>query len=108
MAKQCQDRLDKHWKSGEPVRVVIGLLSPAELQASSASGLKNRLTTFDNFRWVVYWNNYRFPESGNLRGSLKDFAALIDRIGANALDLTGAIDLIKFTIEQQAVNLGSN
>ena len=106
LLEQCRSRLESRWSQGEPVRVVIGLLSPAKLQyLKSTAQLSEILKTKAQFRWVICYPSRRFPEGGWLEGSLQDFAGCIDRIGVATVDLSPAIERIKIGLYYEAQQL---
>lgn len=109
LVKQCQERLNNQWANGAKVRLVVGLLSSAKIKAlANTSELKQVLSENNEFRWVLWQDNIRFPAEGWLQGDLRKFAGFIDRTGANAVDLTKAIERIKIALKNEAEALGRN
>ena len=111
LTEQCQARLKSNFKGDSPVRVVIGLLSPSELQElTQPNKLKSRLIATNRFRWALFQEGYRFPPPAQswLTGSLEEFASFVDRTGATGLNIDNIINEIKDFLRFQADRLGED
>lgn len=92
LEEQCEGRIGASWQDGRPVEAIIGVLSPDTLSTCREDQVKE-LVEAASFRYAAWLPNglagsYRFPVKGWLRGSVRDLAAFIDRIGADAVDTT--------------------
>ena len=90
LEEQCKTRLGRNWAdTGNPVRVTVAVLSPREqLDRIDDSTLEEALRAGDVvLRWCVWIGHdtpVRLPQAGWLDGSVRELAACIDRVGAEA------------------------
>ena len=90
LEQQCLKRLDTSWAdTGSPVRTAVALLSPREqLDRIDDTALPEALRTGAVvLRWSVligHGTPVRLPQTGWLDGSIRELAACIDRVGAEA------------------------
>ena len=109
LTKQCQERFNEKWENGTPVRLVIGLSSSTKIKTlQNTARLKQVLSDNNEFRWVLWQDSIRFPAKGWLQGNLQTFAGFLDRTGADAIDITDAIDRIKIAFKNETEALGRN
>lgn len=101
LGRQCEDRLKSRWRDGRPVRVVVGIISPANLVKT---GNLKQIHREQNFQWATWSNAFgRFPETGWLQGSILDLAGFVDRVGANSIDLDALIEQIRTVLKQASL-----
>ena len=91
LKKQCLKRLNTAWDdTGSPVRIAVGVLSPREqLDRFDDTSLEKALRMGTVvLRWSVWIGHgarsVRLPKLGWLNGSVRELAACIDRVGAEA------------------------
>ncbi|MXZ06590.1 MAG: hypothetical protein F4Y75_03625 [Acidimicrobiia bacterium] len=103
LENQIQERLDRKWADGSPVRVVVGLLSPVSLRDPARA-----ITEFsdDRFRWAVWFldgeDRVRFPKRGCLEGGVRDFRAFLDRVSTDAMDTSELTQSVREAISEAA------
>ena len=85
LTTQCEQRLERHWSNGRPVRAVVGVLTPARMATSA--DVATAIRAASDFRWAAWTaDDMRLPETGWLAGTAAELAGFIDRVGAEASD----------------------
>ncbi|MCQ3809389.1 MAG: hypothetical protein KTV68_02425 [Acidimicrobiia bacterium] len=101
LEQQCLGHFGTRWaKDDRAVRVVVGMRSPERLNDFSDEELAQGAFTEITFQWAMWSVNgegaqARFPESGWLEGRLAEFAAFVDRAGADGADAGPVAELLQ-------------
>ena len=63
LIKQCQERLERKWANGLPVRAVVGLRTPHRM--ASVGDVAEAIESATDFQWAAWTSGAgRLPESG--------------------------------------------
>ena len=105
--EEARLRLGKKMTSNETVQIVIALCSPEELRASGAKPSRERILAADNFQYALFSGNNeknakRFPLSGWLNGSIRDFAEFVFRAAIPSDAIDGAVIKLEKDVQDAA------
>ena len=103
LVSQCEAWKGASWASDrQPVRVVVGVRSPDDLDDASDTELASALEAarFEWAAWSFLANGdvLRLPHDGWLAGSLAELAGFIDRAGADAHDVADLANTVRGTL----------
>ena len=91
---QCEERLERKWANGLPVRAVVGLRSPHRM--ASVGDVASAIKEASDFQWAAWtFGAGRLPESGWIQGTIAEFVGFVARVGAEATDADALTDQVK-------------
>ena len=93
LIKQCEERLERKWADGLPVRAVAGLRTPHRM--ASVGDVAEAIKEASDFQWAAWTSGAgRLPESGWIRGTIAEFVGFVARVGAEATDADALTDQV--------------
>ena len=112
LEKQCEGHLGTRWQDGKPVEAIVGVLSPEVLGVCPEREVATLIST-ETFRYAAWLPNglvgsVRFPADGWLHGGVRDLAAFVDRLGADAIDTTELGKTVRAALAAGAVKIGQD
>ena len=103
LSSQCEDRLDQRWTTGQPVKVVVGVRTPARFAGIPDADLTAAIETADDFEWASWTaGRPRLPVEGWVRGTVDELAAFVDRASEEAANLSDLTDQVRRTLAAAA------
>ena len=106
LIKQCEERLERKWANGLPVRAVVGLRTPHRM--ASLADVPEAIKQASDFQWAAWTSGARrLPESGWIRGTIAEFAGFVSRVGAEATDADALTDQVKQALTSAGNRIGA-
>ena len=107
LTTQCEQRLERRWADGQPVRAVVGVLTPERMATSPDVAAAIRAAS--DFRWAAWTADAgRLPETGWLGGTPSELAGFIDRVGAEASDTEQHTSAVRESLDASATLITSH